>query len=1157
MSGNTSTNFAPLSPPRARSSSGTADDLARRIRASGESKHLAEANRLDAEIAVSSEHRRDRYLANLLIEAFGKCECLASARRVFDSIDEPNIFSWSIIISAYAQNGQVEIARDLYEGMPTKNVISGNALIAAYAQSGNIQAATSMFRLMTQRDIVTWNTLLAAYSQQGHLADAKRTFGSMPERDVVSWTTMLGVYCQDGNLEGSERIFNLMPEKNIASWNALLAAYTQNRHLDGAKETFALMPYRNLVSWTTLMEAYAKSGNLSDAKETFDQMPERNLVSWTVILLAYAQLGHMDNVREMLDEIPQTDSVLLTAMITSFARSGHLMESKDIFFGRMKGCKSLVSWNAMLDAYALNACYEQALKLLEFMSWEGVRPDAFTFVTILTASSHLGEIERCREAFVSMAQDHGMTPELEHYSCMIDILGRGGRLDKAEDLIRNMPFQPEPVLWLTLLAACKMHGDLDRAARIGEEVSRLDPQRGSTSYGTALQQVIRSKDICRAKSIHAKLQDKQQDGNTFLGNLLVQMYGSCGSIQESRLAFDTIQRKNVFSWNIMVSAFAHNGYLQETMAAFGKMPSHNVVSWNAVAAALVQSGSLEDARQVFLRMPEKNLVSWNALLGLHAQAGHLVDAKQIFDEMPQRDVVSWNTLLSTFGHDRKQHSIDSAMLVFDRIPQHSVVTWNSVITANALAGHLDTAKALFFGMPERDAVSWNSIVAGFVQGGRIADGKIIFRRMPFQDLVSRNAVAAADALEGDLCFALRLFEQTRSAIMGTALISAYTASNRLEEARKIFAMIQDQDVISWTSMIAGCAANQQLGEARLLFDRIPQRDTISWTSMIASYAQAGDLQESMSLFSAAPHRDGVSYNAMIQAYVVSGKLNQARAFFEQMCVDGQHNPGSWNTIIAAYSQIGQSQEALRIFRRMDLEGVPANGITLICALDACTSIAALELGRIIHAHAIAARLFRDVGVATQLIDMYAKCGKLRDARRVFDKMEERNTLTWNTVIAAYQGHGQNPCDRTGHVLGLFLAMVSEGFEPSDVTMLSVISAFSHAGLLEESSHYFVSSSWDFGVAVKLDHYQCVIDLLSRLGELGTGEELVERMPFEPDLTAWKTLLSACRVHGDCERAVRAAVNILELDPDDGSIYALLANTYTSDLELKTSNQTLH
>ncbi|CAK9857649.1 unnamed protein product [Sphagnum jensenii] len=225
---------------------------------------------------------------------------------------------------------------------------------------------------------------------------------------------------------------------------------------------------------------------------------------------------------------------------------------------------------------------------------------------------------------------------------------------------------------------------------------------------------------------------------------------------------------------------------------------------------------------------------------------------------------------------------------------------------------------------------------------------------------------------------------------------------------------------------------------------------------------------------------------------------------------------------------------------MQCEGVPSNPATFVGLLNACASVMALEEGRQAHQLITQSGCELDVFVGSSLIDMYAKCGSMEDASRMFNKMASHNVVTWTAMLNGYAIMG---CGK--EALQHFERMCEEGVEVNEVTFICLLSACNHAGLVDEGLHYFSLMASDYNISVNQEHYACMFDILGCSGLLGEAEDLIKTMPCEPNAAVWMALLGACRVHGDVEKAEQILKKVLELDPENAAGYVLLSNIYAA------------
>uniref|UniRef100_A0A2P2IML0 Uncharacterized protein n=1 Tax=Rhizophora mucronata TaxID=61149 RepID=A0A2P2IML0_RHIMU len=308
-------------------------------------------------------------------------------------------------------------------------------------------------------------------------------------------------------------------------------------------------------------------------------------------------------------------------------------------------------------------------------------------------------------------------------------------------------------------------------------------------------------------------------------------------------------------------------------------------------------------------------------------------------------------------------------------------------------------------------------------------------------------------------------------------------------------------------MYAKCS---KISEARCVFDRMPKRNVVSETSMVSGYAKAASVKT-------------------------------ARLMFSKM---RDRNVVSWNALIAGYTQNGENEEAIGLFSKLKGESICPTHYTFGNLLNACSNLSDLQLGMQAHSHVLKHGFQFQSGdepvifVGNSLIDMYMKCGSVEDGCRVFEKMEERDYVSWNAMIV---GHAQNGCGV--EALRLFRKMLVFGEKPDHVTMIGVLCACSHAGLVEEGRYYFLSMTEEYGLVPVKDHYTCMVDLLGRAGCLDEARNLIEAMPMQPDAVVWGSLLSACKVHHNITLGRYVAEKLLEINPTNSGPYVLLSNMY--------------
>lgn len=553
------------------------------------------------------------------------------------------------------------------------------------------------------------------------------------------------------------------------------------------------------------------------------------------------------------------------------------------------------------------------------------------------------------------------------------------------------------------------------------------------------------------------------------------------------------------------------------------------------------------------------------------------------------EVYIQNRLIDAYA---KCGSLDDGRKVFDKMSERNVFTWNSFVTALAKLGFLDEADSLFKSMPERDQCTWNSMVSGFAQHDRCEEALHYLSMMHKEGFVL-NEYAFASGLSA--CSGLNDMNrgvQIHSLIakspclsdavyIGSALVDMYSKCGNVDDAQQVFDEMGDRNVVTWNSLITCYEQNGPAVEALKVFHMMlrasVEPDEVTLASVISAcaslsaiqvgqeihglvaknkklrndiilsnafvdmYAKCGRIKEARFIFDSLPIRNVIAETSMISGYAMAASTKAARLMFTKM---RERNVVSWNALISGYTQNGENEEALSLFVLLKRESVCPTHYTFANILKACADLAELHLGMQAHVHVLKHGFkFQsgeeaDIFVGNSLIDMYVKCGCVEDGYLVFRKMMERDCVSWNAMIIGFAQNGYG-----NEALELFREMVDSGEKPDHITMIGVLSACGHAGLVDEGRHYFSSMTRDFGVAPLRDHYTCMVDLLGRAGFLEEAKSMIEEMPMEPDSIIWGSLLAACKVYRNITLAEYVAEKLLEVEASNSGPYVLLSNMY--------------
>ncbi|KAK6147925.1 hypothetical protein DH2020_018837 [Rehmannia glutinosa] len=314
-------------------------------------------------------------------------------------------------------------------------------------------------------------------------------------------------------------------------------------------------------------------------------------------------------------------------------------------------------------------------------------------------------------------------------------------------------------------------------------------------------------------------------------------------------------------------------------------------------------------------------------------------------------------------------------------------------------------------------------------------------------------------------------------------------------------------------------------------------DVFVCNTLACTYCRGGDVYGAKEVFEGSIFRDVVSYNVMIDGFVKAGEIDKARELFDEM---PERDAVSWGTLLAGYAKLNRCVEAIDLFDRMVDSSVKFDNVALVAALSACAQLGELEKGKKIHDRVKGNGIKLDSYLGTALVDLYAKCGCIEMAHEVFQSCRQKNVSLWNAMLVGLAMHGHGIT-----LLQYFSRMVEDGIKPDGVTILGVLMGCSHSGLINEARRIFAEMECVYNVPRELKHYGCMADLLGRAGLITEAIKMIDEMPMRGDVFVWGGLLGGCKIHGNLEIAEEAAKHVMQVRPEDGGVYSVLAHMYAN------------
>ncbi|KAJ7944694.1 Pentatricopeptide repeat-containing protein [Quillaja saponaria] len=411
-----------------------------------------------------------------------------SALRLFDNMEVKTIITWNSILGGYSKKpGKLKEARKLFDRIPEPDIVSYNTMLSCFWHNFDIDNAHDFFYKMPVKDTASWNTMISGYFQNGKMDEARELFLVMPMKNNVSWSAMISGYVGSGDLDSAVELFDVAPVKSVVVCTAMTTGYMKFGRVELAERLFQDMPVKNIVTWNAMISGYIENGRAEDGLKIFRKMVETgvklNASSVSSILLGCSNLSALQlgkQVHQLVCKTPlYSHTTTGTSLISMYSKCGDLNDAWKLFNEISR--KDLVTWNAMISAYAQHGKGQKALLLFDEMRSERWEPDWITFVAVLLACNHAGLVDLGIQYFELMVSGYRLEAKPDHYACMVDLLGRAGRLAEAVNMIKNMPFKPHTSIFSTLLGACRTHKNLELAEFAAKNLLGLDPA-SATGY---------------------------------------------------------------------------------------------------------------------------------------------------------------------------------------------------------------------------------------------------------------------------------------------------------------------------------------------------------------------------------------------------------------------------------------------------------------------------------------------------------------------------------------------------------------------------------------------------------------------------------------------------------------------------------------------------
>lgn len=585
----------------------------------------------------------------------------------------------------------------------------------------------------------------------------------------------------------------------------------------------------------------------------------------------------------------------------------------------------------------------------------------------------------------------------------------------------------------------------------------------------------------------------------------------------------------IFTTNQLIHLLSEHGLIQEAHNLFDEMPERNVYSWNAIVNAYIKAENLFKAQALFDAAPEKDSVTYNSLISCYANWGGYEDrAVKLFVEMQ---------------NDCDEVRIDEFTLttMLNLTAKLSYVSWGQQLHSFMMKSANNLSEFAVSSL-----IDMYSKCGSFRDAWRVFDGggcRVV-------DLVSKNAMVAACCREGEMELARNLFwskPEMNDNVSWNTMISGFAQNGHEEKAIEMFKCMAEEG-FNWNehtlaSVLSACSSLESLKMGKEIHSWVLKKGMDSnpfiSSGIVDLYSKCGSMIYAESANAKIKLKNSFAVTSMIVGYAAIGNMSEARRLFDSL---SEKNSVVWSAMISGYVKIQQSDGVLELFSQlMEKDAKDYDALLFVNLLGACTAHAIVDPGKQIHAYMMRIGIEMGEKVVTALVDMYSKCGNISYAERVFQRLESRDLVLYNVMIAGYAHHRYEY-----EALRLFEEMLEKGLRPDAVTFVAILSACRHSGLVELGEGYFSSMTEDYSIVPESDHYACMIDLYGRANQLEKAVAFMEKIPIELDAVVLGTFMNACKLNRNVELAKGAEEKLLKIEGDNGARYVQLASVYASE-----------
>ncbi|KAI5055192.1 hypothetical protein GOP47_0030337 [Adiantum capillus-veneris] len=839
-----------------------------------------------------------------------------------------------------------------------------------------------------------------------------------------------------GLTHNAQQVFDKLPNRDEWSWYSLITGYIQcaKPHLafglyEKMQDECLVHPSGHMI--VALLKACAK---LKDLKRG---------------LAIHAHIARTG--------VLERDLFVGSTLVDMYGKCGSLVMAQNIF-DRLK-TRNVVSWNALMTGYVDNGDCEAAVKCFEQMKHERVAPDAFTFVCMLKACGNMKYIQKIQALHVEIEKLGLLETDAFVNNTLVDVYANCGSLTKAEQVFDKLVVH-NVVSWNTLMAAYAKHGQYAEAIMCFEQMQLEGVTPDALSFACSLRACGSTKSVQKGQVIHEVIQKtKHLASDPVIGNALVDMYINCGLLGSARAVLDSLSQRDVAAWTAIIAKCVEDGCSKDALDCFERMQSEsvfpNVITFVYTLKACSSLRAISEGQKIHAEIERKGLLENNVfiasiLVDMYANCGVLSKAQEVFDRISVQDVILWNALIN--GYADHSYGVE-ALAYFECLESEDIypnavtfvgglkacgcisatdklhdmhveierlslleadlVVGTALVDAYAKCGLLSKAQQLFDKLPDKNVISWNALITGYAENGCGTLALKCYKQMQLEGVAPDVFTLVSIMKVGSQNLDLELHSEVarrgdlrRDSVAGNALIDMYVRRGLLARAQEVFDKLPLRDIVSWNVLISGYSG--RYGEEALkIFEQMQLQgfspNRISLVCSLKACASIGSIEKGKEVHTEIVKKGYMDTelvgNALIDMYAKCGHLAMAQHVFDKLNI---HDTVSCNSLIAGYSQLGETQTVFQIFDRMQREEINPNSITFIVVLNACGCIGLYDKSQMYYEAMVS-----EFGILPTLqhhacmVDLLGRVGKLDIANALAYKLPVcPNPVVLRTMLGA-------------------------------------------------------------------------------------------------------------------------------------------------------------